>query len=338
MEKQRIVHEISIGSVLKVLSVLFGLYLLFLIRDILMLILVVFVISIALEPFVNKLSKQGVPRALSVIVLYFALLIILGLFIYFIVPPVVMQLREFSLNLPYSSEKLSQIDLTDTTSTISQLVNTLTSKAAPITGSLVNGIISLFGGVVSAITVFVLTFYVVVDSDSLRQSFSKIIPVERRDRLAITLKRVSEKLGRWLRGQLTLMAIIGIINGTVLWALDIGFPLTLGILSGLLEIVPVVGPIVATVITVFVAFVTGAPLWKIVLAVSIFVVVQQLQNQVLIPKIMQKAVGLSPIAVILAILIGSKLMGIGGAILAVPLAAGIHVFIEEYSTVFRKKT
>jgi len=338
MEKQRIVHEISISSILKVLAVLFGLYLLFLIRDILMILLVVFVISIALEPFVNKLSKQGVPRALSVIVLYFALLVILGLFIYFIVPPVVIQLREFTLNLPYSSDKLSQIDLSDTTSTISQLINSFTSKAAPITGSLVNGIVAIFGGVVSAITVFVLTFYAVVDSVSLRQSFSKLIPVEKRDKLTATLKRVSEKLGNWLRGQLALMMIIGFIDGMALWVLGIGFSLTLGLLSGLLDVIPVIGPIIAAVAAVFVAFITGAPLWKILVAVLVYVLVQQLENQILVPKIMQKAVGLSPIVVILAILIGNKLLGIGGAILAVPVAAGIQVFVEEYSTTFRRKT
>ena len=336
MEKQRIVHEISIGSILKVLAVLLGVYLLYLIRDILMVLLVVFVISIALEPFVEKLAKQGVPRALSVIVLYFALLIILGFFIYFTVPPVIVQLKEFTLNLPYSTSKLSQINLNDTTSTINQVINSFTSKAAPITGGLISAVVSLFGGVVSAVTVFVLTFYAIVDEESLRKSFSKLVPVERRDRLMMTIKRVGEKLGRWLQGQLALMMIIGMVDGMALWILGIGFSLTLGILSGLLEVIPVVGPIIAAVTAVFVAFITGAPIWKILVAVLIFVAVQQLEGQVLVPKIMQKAVGLSPIVVILAILIGNKLLGIGGAVLAVPIAAGIQVFIEEYITVFKR--
>ena len=336
MEKQRIVHEISIGSILKVLAVLLGVYLLYLIRDILMVLLVVFVISIALEPFVEKLAKQGVPRALSVIVLYFALLIILGFFIYFTVPPVIVQLKEFTLNLPYSTSKLSQINLNDTTSTINQVINSFTSKAAPITGGLISAVVSLFGGVVSAVTVFVLTFYAIVDEESLRKSFSKLVPVERRDRLMMTIKRVGEKLGRWLQGQLALMMIIGMVDGMALWILGIGFSLTLGILSGLLEVIPVVGPIIAAVTAVFVAFITGAPIWKILVAVLIFVAVQQLEGQILVPKIMQKAVGLSPIVVILAILIGNKLLGIGGAVLAVPIAAGIQVFIEEYITVFKR--
>lgn len=301
-----------------------------------MVLLVVFVISIALEPFVEKLAKQGVPRALSVIVLYFALLIILGFFIYFIVPPVIVQLKEFTLNLPYSTSKLSQINLNDTTSTINQLINSFTSKAAPITGGLISAVVSLFGGVVSAVTVFVLTFYAIVDEESLRKSFSKLVPVERRDRLMMTIKRVGEKLGRWLQGQLALMLIIGVVDGTALWILGIGFSLALGILSGLLEVIPVVGPIIAAVTAVFVAFITGAPIWKILVAVLIFVAVQQLEGQILVPKIMQKAVGLSPIVVILAILIGNKLLGIGGAVLAVPIAAGIQVFIEEYITVFKR--
>lgn len=337
MEKQRIAHEISISSILKVVAVIFGLYLLYLIRDVLMILLVVAVISIALEPFVNKLAKQGVPRALSVIVLYFALILFLGLFIYFVVPPVVLQLREFTLNLPYSTDKISSLNLGSATSTINQIINSFSSKAAPITDGLINGVISLFGGVVSAVTVFALTFYAVVDADSIRETLGRLIPLEQKDKLILTFKRVSEKLSDWLRGQLSLMLVIGLIDGLALWGLGIGFSLTLGILAGLLEVIPVIGPIIAAVAAVFVAFITGAPIWKILVLVLIFVIVQQLENQILVPKIMQRAVGLSPIVVILAILIGNRLMGIGGAILAVPIVAGVQVFAEEYSSTFARK-
>lgn len=336
MEKQRIVHEISLSSILKVLAVFFGLYVIYLLKDIITILVVVFIISIALEPFVNKLADQGVPKGLSVIVLYLALIICLGLFVYFVIPPVVSQLKEFTLNLPYSADKISQLDLSNTTSTINQIINSFSLKASSITSGLFNTIISLFGGVVSAITVFVLTYYTIVDSDSLRKIFTRFIPVEKRDKLTTTLKRVSEKLGDWFQGQLSLMLIIGLLDGIALWALGIEFSLTLGILSGLLEVIPVIGPIVSAVAVVFVAFITAAPIWKILIAVLIYVIVQQLENNILVPKIMQKAVGLSPIVVILAILIGNKLFGIGGAILAVPVAAGIQVFIEEYSNVFKR--
>ncbi|OQA52664.1 MAG: AI-2 transport protein TqsA [candidate division WS2 bacterium ADurb.Bin280] len=330
-------HEISISSILKVLAVVVGLYLLYLIRDILMVLLVVFIISIALEPFVEKLAKQGVPKALSVIVLYFALIIFLGLLIYFVVPPVILQLREFTLNLPYSSENLQGINLESATNTINQIINSFSLKATPVTEGLLNGIISLFGGVVSAVTVFALTFYALIDSDSIRENIGKLIPLEQKDKLILTFKRVSEKLSDWLRGQLSLMLIIGLVDGLALWALGIGFSLTLGILSGLLEIIPVIGPIIAAVSAIFVALITGAPIWKILVVILIFIVVQQLENQILVPKIMQKAVGLSPIVVILAIMIGNRLLGIGGAILAVPIVAGIQVFVEEYSTTFKRK-
>lgn len=337
MEKQRIVHEISISSILKVVAVIFGLYLLFLVKDVLMIMLAVLIISIALEPFVNKLAKQGVPRALSVIVLYFALIIVLGLFVYFIIPPVIAQLKEFTLNLPYSTDKLSSIDFDGATLTINQIVNTFSSKASPITSGLVSAVASIFGGVVSAITIFALTFYAVVDADYLRNTLGRLIPIEKKDKFVLTIKRVSDKLGNWLMGQLSLMLVIGLVDGVALWIMGIGFSLTLGILSGILEIIPVIGPIIAGVAAVFVAFITGAPIWKILVVIAIYVLVQQLENQILVPKIMQKAVGLSPIVVILAILVGNRLLGVVGAVLAVPVAAGIQVFIEEYSTTFKKE-
>lgn len=336
MEKQRIVHEISLSSILKILAVALALYVLYMVKDVIVILMVVFIISIALDPFVRKLAEQGVPKGLSVIVLYLALLVLLSLFMYFIVPPVVTQLKEFALNIPYSTGKISQLDLTDTTSTINQIINTLSSKASTITTGLLSTVVSVFGGAVSAVTVFVLTYYTVVDADSISTLLTRLIPVEGRDKLVTTLKRVSEKLGDWFQGQLSLMLIIGLVDGIALWALGIEFSLTLGIISGLLEIVPVIGPIVSGVAVVVVALITGAPIWKILIAILIYVVVQQVENNILVPKIMQRAVGLSPIVVILAILIGNKLFGIGGAILAVPIAAGVQVFIEEYSTVFKR--
>lgn len=324
---KKVVYEISTGSVLKVVLVLLGLWVLFLIRDVLVIILVVLIISIALEPIVTRLAKQGIPKGLSIIILYLALLIVIGLAVYLIVPPVATQIRELTFNIP---DKLSQFDFSNASSTISTLLDKLSSQLSSAGGTFLNAIFSIFGGVVSAVTVFALTYYFLVEEDGVRDTLVGWIPVQHKERLKSTIEKVSFKLSHWLRGQLTLMLIVGTLDGLALWALGIPFALTLGVLSGLIEVIPIVGPILAGATAVFVAFVSGVAFWKLLVIVAVYILVQQLENSVLVPKIMQKSIGMSPVIVIVALLIGMKLLGIGGAILAVPVAAGISVFVKEY--------
>lgn len=328
-EPKRVVYEISILSVLKIVALFIGLWLLYLIRDVLVILLVVLVIAVALEPFVVRLEKDKIPRGVSVIVLYLALLAVVGLAVYFIVPPVATQVKELALNLPYYSSKVSEVNLGNITP-ISSLLDSVSTSLSGLAGGVLSTVVSVFGGIVYAITIFALTFYALVDSDGIRSWIASIIPYGQKDRLQQTITKISAKLGDWLRGQLILMLTIGVVDGTILAILGVPYALTLGLLSGLLEIIPVIGPIVAAVTAILIAFISGVAIWKIVAILIAYIVVQQLENNILVPKIMQRAIGLSPIFIIIAILIGSRLLGLGGAMLAVPVAAGIQVLIEEY--------
>jgi predicted PurR-regulated permease PerM len=332
MEKiQKVVFDISLKSILKILAVLAGLWLAYALRDVIVLLVVVFIIVIALEPFVHKLSEQGIPRALSIIVLYLAIISLLSIILYFLIPPIANQLKELTFNFPYYQDKISQIDLGGATSTISKILDDLSSKLSSVTGNIITGIVSVFGGVVSTVTVLVLTYYFLVDKQGVAKMTLKLIPKNQQGKFVETINKVSVKLSDWIQGQLVLMLVVGVVDWIALSIIGIPYALVLGVLSGLLEIVPVIGPVVAAVFAVFIALVASAALWKIIAVVVVYIIVQQLENHILVPKIMQKAVGLSPIVVIIAILIGSKLLGVGGALLAVPIAAGLQVLIEEYS-------
>jgi len=330
---KKVIIDISLRSIIKIVLVLLAIGLLYLVRDILIIILVVAIISIALEPTVSRLAKQGVPRGLSVIVLYIVLLAIISAAVYFIIPPVSAQISQLADNIPYYSSKVSELKFGSATSSITTILDQLSSQASNLTGSFLTAIISIFGGLVSAITIFALTYYTLVDQSRITKMAIALVPQSGRAKVMTTVGKVSFKLGNWLRGQLTLMFIIGLADGVALWALGVPYALTLGILAGLLEVVPVVGPIMSGAIAVFIALISGFALWKILLIIAIFVLVQQIENHILIPKIMQKAIGLSPVIVIIAILVGLKLLGIGGAVLAVPVAAIIQVLFDEYSTV-----
>jgi predicted PurR-regulated permease PerM len=334
MNDRKITVDVSVASLVKIVIFILVLWILYLVRDIIVLLFVVGIITIALEPFVEKLEKDGVPRSFSVIVLYLALLTIVGLAVYFIVPPVASQIGELTINLPYYASKINEINLSYLFP-LSDVLENISSQLSGAATSVVTTLVSIFGGVVSAIVVFALTYYSLVEKEGLRRLITLIIPVAHKNKLYNTIQKVSEKLGNWLRGQLVLMLTVGVLDGVIFASLGIRYALTLALLAGLLEIVPVVGPIVAALVVVFVAFSSGVAIWKILLLVILFVAVQQLENHVLVPKIMQKAVGLSPVVVIIAILIGSKLLGIGGAILAVPVAAGVQVFIAEFFPDFK---
>jgi len=327
---KKVIYEISVLSVFKVILLLIALWLLYLIRDVLIILLVVGIISIALEPFVVKLEKDRIPRSVSVIVLYATLLILIGLAFYFIIPPVAVQIKELAINLPYYSTRISEVNLGNI-APVSSILDSVSSSLSGIAGGVLGTFVSIFGGIVYAITIFALTFYALIDSEGIRRSLATLIPYSHKSKLQETIAKISSKLGDWLRGQLVLMLIVGFLDFSILAILGIKYALTLGLLSGLLEIVPVVGPIISALTAVSVAFISGEPLWKVAVILLAYIVVQQLENNILVPKIMQKAIGLSPLLVIIAILIGNRLLGLGGAILAIPVAAGIQVVLEEYS-------
>ena len=335
-ETKKVIYEISILSVVKIILLFIGLWLLYIIKDILVILLVVMIISVALEPFVVKLEKEKIPRAFSVIVLYLALLIAVGLAAYFIIPPVVVQIKELTTNLPYYTSRASEINFGDT-GTISTILNTLSQRLSDLAGGVLSTLISIFGGIAYAIIIFALTFYALVDGERLRKGLASLIPYEKKDRLYSTINKVSLRLGEWLRGQLTIMMVVGVAEGGILGILGVKYALILGLLAGLLEIVPVIGPIISAVTAILVVFISGEPIWKVVAVLVAYVVISQLEGNFLVPKIMSKVIGLSPIFVLIAILVGERLLGLGGAMLAVPVAAGIQVFVQEYFPQLRNR-
>lgn len=330
MEKSRIVHEISLTSILRILGVILAVYLVYLMKDIVFLLIAVLILATALEPVVARLAKIGIPRIFSILISYLFIVIILSFTLYLIIPPVAVQLKELALNIPYYTERLSQFNDENATE-VQRFLSQFGSKLSNYGGDAINALFSFFGGVVSAVTIFVLTFYLLVDENGIRKTIFNLVPEEKKEGTLKIANKIGTKLGLWLRGQLTLMLIIGIINGIVYYFMGVPYALTLGILAGLLEIIPIVGPVVAGITGIIVAFVAGLALWKILIVVALLVLIQQLENNILVPKIMQRAIGISPFFVILALLVGSKLLGLTGAILAVPLAAGLQVLFQEYN-------
>jgi predicted PurR-regulated permease PerM len=183
------------------------------------------------------------------------------------------------------------------------------------------------GGIVGFVTILIVTFYVLVDSRNLQLSFLRLFPMRARPRVDAVTRTITVKVSAWLAGQALLGAIIGITSAVGLWVIGIPFFYVLALISAIGELIPVIGPILAAVPAIAVA--STVSLQKVLLVIVFFVVQQQVENHVLVPKVMSRQVGVSPVTVIVALLIGGRLLGVVGALLAVPTAAIVQVLITE---------
>ncbi len=184
----------------------------------------------------------------------------------------------------------------------------------------------ILGGLVSVIAILVLAFYMVVEKKAFEEFLETILPSEQKKQIVSLIKKVQKRIGSWFLGQISLMIIVGIAVLIGLSILKVKYALVLALIAGVFEIVPVIGPIVAGIIAIIIAF--GQSPILALLVFLLYVGIQQIENHILVPKVMQKAVGLNPVVILVALLIGAKLYGITGAILAIPVTAALATIIE----------
>jgi len=326
--KEKIDLNISFWTITKVIIAVMLVYALFLIRDILALLFIVMILVVAFSPVVESWSRaMGRTASVIAIVVIFTGLLALG--IYIIIPPMVSQIADLTRTLPsqFSRYDLIRSHLPSLESSLSVITNSV--------GNVASGVItitsSLASGVVAFIATVVMFAYFLIDERAMKYFILSLFPDNHRENMAQVLRKIAKKVGDWFRGQILLAFIIGVIDLVGLLILGVPYALTLAVISGVLEIVPTLGPIIAGLAAAIVAL-TVSPL-KALLVIIFYVVIQQIENNFIVPKVMQKAVGLSPAIIIVAILIGAKLMGIVGAVIAVPLAASLSVVLAEWSTI-----
>lgn len=323
--------DLSTSTLLRFLGLLLAIWFLYLTRDILVLLFIVVIIVTGLTPTVERWAKY-LTRPGAVASVFLLILIILSGVFSLLVPPLIAQLQDFSENLPAYAESLSDSGNDGIVQSLALAIrdnlSTLSSRLADLGSLLLSKTIGVINGFVAAITVVILAFYLLLEEEGLKRVYLGLLPANWREAFTDTTRKISQKLGAWLRGQITLMIAVGVL--TTLGLLLIGSPyaLTLGLWSALTEAIPIIGPWIGAVPGVTIGLIES-PLQGF-LALMIYLIVQQLENSVLVPKIMAKAVGLNPFIVIVAILIGGKLYGLMGVVLAVPLAAVIGVLAEDW--------
>ncbi len=328
--------SISWGSLWRILLMIALASILFIAQDILIALFLAIVISSALDPIVSWLERKKIPRLLSTLGLYVAIIFLLALIAYAIIP---VALSEFS-NLLSNVGKYSGtlLDVLDT----SVLIESVNEGLKQFTDLLLSGSTSLldvgskfFGGLSTVVSVFVLSFYLTVGKDGVERFFVTILPSMYESKVLDLYARIKRKLGGWLAGQLVLSGIFGFLVFIGLWILGVKYSLLLGIVAGVLELVPFVGPIFSGSIAVLVGF-TASPQLAFYTLI-LFIVLQQLEGHLLVPGVNKFSTDVDPVVVLVSMLIGAKVFGILGLILAVPAAVLLQELIADWSQTKAKR-
>jgi predicted PurR-regulated permease PerM len=309
----------------------------YLIRDALLLIYIAALVAIGFAPVVATIERRRVagrrrlPRWGAILVVYVTLIGALVAVGMLVIPPLVEQARALWAALPMLLER-GQLWLIDRGLLTEQLsvrdaVQQTGAGGTDAVGTVLGAVWSFVGGLFGLLTILILAFYLLVDSQSLVRTFVRLFPADERRRVEDACRRVSTKVSAWLAGQLLLAAIIGSTAAVGLWLLGVPYFYVLALIAAIGEMIPVIGPLLSAIPAVAVAL-SVSPATALFVAIF-FLIQQQVENHVLVPKVMERQVGVSAVGVIVALLIGGSLLGIVGAILAVPTAAILQVLFEE---------
>lgn len=326
---------IKTSTILKVIIILLALGFLWLVRDILMLLLVALFLAALMHPAARWGASKKIPKGLMVIFIYLILFALLAALFALIIPTLVRQLGSLSQIIGSSIVALSgsiqslreftvQYGLADN---LSAGVASLQEQVSRVATGLFATLTGLFGSIVGFVIVLVMAFYIVVQDKEAVRMFHNLVPDKYQDLSTRLISQVEVKIGRWLIGQLTLSLIIGVVYYIGLLVLDVQGALALSIFAGFTEFIPYLGPILGGIPIVLVAL--SDSVIKALFALGLVIIIQQLENQIVVPKLMQKAVGLNPLISIVAVLVGARLFGIFGALLAIPMATALSVVLSE---------
>jgi predicted PurR-regulated permease PerM len=325
--------DISSSTIFRTLLILLGFWFLYLIWDVLLMLFAAVVVASAIEPLADYGQRYKVPRAVSVVVVYVAALLVVFGLVSLLIEPLTEQLRQLAQAIPGIITWLQEtfgvaagVDQSHVAS-LQEGLSRIGDAVAQAGVTIFQGAGTVFASFAMVLFVFVVAFYLVIEQGALKKFFGLVVPAIHWPFVERVIDRAQRGVGRWVLAQLTLGVIVGLLVGLGLWALGVQYALLLGLVAGILELIPIIGPILAAVPAVIVGLsqsvVTG------IVVLGFYLVIQQLENHVLVPNIMRRAIGLHPLATILAVLLGARLVGVAGAILAVPLATLVNIIVSD---------
>jgi len=325
------VLDISWGTILKTAIALLCFYILYLIKDILIWIIFALIISILFNPAIDFLKRLRFPRVVSTTLVYVIVFGIIGLMIYWTAPIFISEIQQFSQLFPQYFEKISPplrglgIEAFENLEKFTEVIKQGLLKAS---ASIFSAIGAIFGGIFSAVTIFAIAIFFSLEEKGIEKAVV-LFSSKRYESYVLSLwEKSQKKVAGWFGARILTCIFVGILAFIACYVLNIKYAVSFGLLAGVLDIVPIIGPIIAGVIIVIFAAISS---WlKALLILVAFLLIQQIEGNILTPVLTKKFIGLPPVIVLIALLIGGKLWGILGAILAIPLAGILFEFLRDF--------
>ncbi|MFA5736604.1 MAG: AI-2E family transporter [Candidatus Paceibacterota bacterium] len=337
MEAKEFNLNISLAVILKISIAVMIFALIYFLRDIFLALLTAVVIASAVDPAATWLSRFRLPRVIGVLVVYVLSFLLLFFVFYFFVPPIFQDVTSLTHTLPkqintFISENSawnSIVSFSDGLTTEFSIQEVISHGLldSPIPGNIYDLFKALFNGIVSFVLVIVISFYLAVQKNGVENFLRVITPVKQEEYMINLWQRTEVKIGRWIQGQLLLGLIVGPMVYIGLMLFGIRYALLLAIVAGLLELIPVFGPVLSAVPAVVLGFSDNFTLGLMV--IGFYIIVQQFENHLLYPLVMKKVIGLNPIIVIISLIVGYELAGFLGMILAVPATTLLMEYVND---------
>jgi predicted PurR-regulated permease PerM len=295
------------------------------IRDIIVSIFIAYILMAAILPIVRYLRSKKFPKILAVLIPYLTIILAIFLLIIPLVPFIVAQIQSLITQFPIFLDR--SVKTFNVPVNQQQMQDYFQGEFNNLGKNALNVTTQLFGGLFSLITIFVVSFYMLMYHDSFKKGLAHFFHNNSRDKILLTIDRINDKLGSWFRGQLTLCVFIGFFSWIGLLIVGLPYAVPLALIAGILEVIPTIGPILSAVPAVIIAL-TISPTLALAVVV-LYMLIQAIENQLLVPKVMEKAVGINPVIVILGIMIGTNLMGVAGALLVIPFLSFLTVLFRS---------
>ncbi len=333
-EIQRV--NISTSTIIRFFAILLGLAAVFLIRNILFSLIFAVIVASAVEPSILWLKKRGVGRILAVVMIYAVFVLLAAFFLYLIIPLMLDEIQIATTTLSRIEHQIV-VGVRETGGTalgsfVAENVDTLLKiplqYLGVIQGAAISGGRQIFTGLFSILLIFIFSFYLGTQEKGIENFIRMVTPLRHEPYVLNVWRRSQAKLGRWLRAQMLLGGLVGVFIFIGLTMMGIEQALLLALISAVFEIIPVAGPILAAVPAVITGFlispITGVSI------IGLYIIVQQVESHVIVPVVMKKTVGLSPLVVVVALLIGAELGGAFGLLLAVPVTTIFAELLDDW--------
>ena len=330
MDEEKVL-DISWSTILRISVTLLIFYALYSIKDILVSIIFALVISILFNPAISFLERKRIPRVIGTIFMYVSVFALLSLVLYWTVPIFIYEIQQFGHLFPQYFGKLSQplksigLEAFDSFETFTLALQEWLIKAS---SSIFGVIVSIFGGIFSTVSIFAIAIFFSMEEKEVQNAIKSLAPKKSEEYFLNLWQRGQTKTAAWFGTRVLSSIFVGLVSYLALSVLDVKYASVLSLFAGIMDIIPVLGPIFAgTIITILAALDSWLKAFFVLVA---FVLIQQKEGNIITPILTRKLVGLPAVLVLISVLVGGRMAGFLGAILAIPLTSIIYEFLRDY--------